>query len=110
MLAAADEFLAPLAGVRWIQPAGGLYVWVELPEGVDAGPSGRLFDLALENGVLYVPGEYCFPQASHSRASGALAVEHRPVNGMRLSFGVQSCQRIRQGMAALAQAIQAAME
>lgn len=110
MLAAADEFLAPLRGVRWFHPTGGLYVWVELPEGVDAGPSGRLFDLALENGVLYVPGEYCFPQAGHSRAKGALAVEQRPASGMRLSFGVQSCQRIRQGMSALAQAIQAAME
>lgn len=110
MLAAADEFLAPLPGVRWIRPTGGLYVWVELPDGIEAGPSGRLFDLAVAKGVLYVPGEYCFPQMDQSRPDGALAVDERRANGMRLSFGVQSCPRIRQGMAALAQAIQAAME
>lgn len=110
MLAAADEFLAPLPGVRWIRPTGGLYVWVELPQGVEAGPSGRLFDLAVEKGVLYVPGEYCFPQPTQWQGNGASAARHRRANGMRLSFGVQSSPRIRQGMAALAQAIQAAME
>jgi 2-aminoadipate transaminase len=110
MLAAADQYLAPLPGVRWVRPSGGLYVWVELPEGIDAGPAGRLFGLALERGVLYVPGEYCFPHAAHSPEQGSATAGSRPTNGMRLSFGVQPCQRIEQGMAALAQAIQAAME
>jgi 2-aminoadipate transaminase len=95
MLSAAEEYFAPIAGVRWVRPRGGLYVWVELPAGVDAGPSGQLFERAIAEGVLYVPGEFCFP---------AEGVEPRP-GTMRLSFGVQSPERIRQGTAALARAI-----
>ncbi|HET6881323.1 MAG TPA: PLP-dependent aminotransferase family protein [Pirellulales bacterium] len=95
MLAAAEEHLAPLGGVTWVHPQGGLYLWVELPHQIDAGPNGSLFDLAIGEGVLYVPGEFCFP------AEGA---EVRR-STMRLSFGVQSCERIHQGIAALARAI-----
>jgi 2-aminoadipate transaminase len=61
MLDAAQDYLGPLPGVHWRQPSGGLYVWVELPEHIDTGPNGRLFDAAVENGVLYVPGQYCYP-------------------------------------------------
>jgi 2-aminoadipate transaminase len=98
MLAAADEFLAGLPGVSWQRPTGGLYIWLRLPEGFDAGPSGTLFDAALAEGVLYVPGEYCFPG------------EGQPVekNTMRLSFGVQGAVEIRRGIEALSRAIQSA--
>ena len=40
MLEAAEEELGSVPGVTWERPAGGLYVWVQLPEGVDAGPDG----------------------------------------------------------------------
>ena len=95
MLGAADEFLGPIGGVRWVRPTGGLYVWLELPEHVDTGLSGPLFNRAVDEGVLYVPGEYCYPG------------EGRPVwkNTIRLSFGIQSCESIRQGMEALGRAI-----
>ncbi|MDA1050893.1 MAG: PLP-dependent aminotransferase family protein [Planctomycetota bacterium] len=97
MLSAADEFLAPLEGVTWRRPTGGLYVWATLPPRIDTGPAGELFDRSIVEGMLYVPGQYCYP------------VEGQPVakNTMRLSFGVQSCERIRAGIAALARAIQA---
>ncbi len=96
LLAAADEFLAPIAGVTWTRPGGGLYVWAELPDDIDTGPNGRLFDAAVAEGVIYVPGQYGFPG------------EGEPVrkNTMRLSFGVQSCEKIRDGIRALAAAIQ----
>lgn len=96
MLSAAETHLSRLAGVHWIEPAGGLYVWAEVPEHVDAGPEGPLFEAAIAEGVLYVPGQYCYP------------VEGVPVrrNTMRLSFGVQSCEGIEQGIAALARAIE----
>ncbi|MEK6235961.1 MAG: PLP-dependent aminotransferase family protein, partial [Planctomycetales bacterium] len=99
MLDAADEFLAPLPGTRWRRPSGGLYVWLELPESLDAGPDGLLFDLALQEGMLYVPGHYCYPE------------EGRPVsrNTIRLSFGAQSPERIRQGVEALARAVRRAL-
>jgi 2-aminoadipate transaminase len=100
MLSAAEEHFRPIAGARWVRPRGGLYVWVELPRQLDAGPNGKLFHLAIAEGVLYVPGEFCFP---------AEGVEPRS-SSMRLSFGVQSCERIRQGMAALARAIRLARE
>lgn len=95
MLQAARQHLAPL-GCRWVEPGGGLYVWLTLPEHVDAGPAGRLFDLALEQGMLYVPGQFFYP------------AEGEPVhkNTIRLSFGVQSPAKIREGMAKLADAIE----
>jgi 2-aminoadipate transaminase len=95
VLDAADRFLAPLGGIRWVRPAGGLYVWLRLPESIDTGLSGSLFDRAVEEGVLYVPGEYCYPR------------EGCPVprNMLRLSFGIPSCEAIQRGVEALARAI-----
>ena len=95
MLDAAREHLAPLAGVRWYEPTGGLYVWVTLPEGMDAGMDGPLFEAALGEGVLYVPGQYCYPSRGERVCS----------NTIRLSFGVQSCAKIREGVEKLARAI-----
>jgi 2-aminoadipate transaminase len=95
ILDAADEFLAPIGGIRWVRPTGGHYVWLRLPEPIDTGVSGPLFDLAAREGVLYVPGEFCYPK------------EGQPVprNMLRLSFAFPSCQSIRQGVEALARAI-----
>jgi 2-aminoadipate transaminase len=95
MLDAADEFLGNLPGVHWIAPRGGLYVWLTLPEEIDTGPAGMLYHQAVREGVLYVPGQYCF-------AREGIAPQH---NTIRLSFGVQSPQRIRQGMECLGRAI-----
>jgi len=94
-MGAADEFLAPLGGVRWMRPAGGLYVWLRLPEEIDAGIESPLFDKAVSEGVLYVPGEYCFPR------------EGVPVrkSTIRLSFGVQDRLGLRRGIESLARAI-----
>jgi 2-aminoadipate transaminase len=96
MLDAADEYLSPLEGVTWLRPTGGLYVWATLPSQIDTGPAGELFDRSMAEGMLYVPGQYCFPNEGQRPAK----------NTMRLSFGVQSCERIREGIAALARAIQ----
>jgi 2-aminoadipate transaminase len=95
MLRAMDEFLAGIPGLKWRRPNGGLYVWLELPEGLDAGPSGSLIQHAMDEGVLYVPGEYCYP------AQG----EPRRVNTIRLSFGVQTPENIRRGIEALSRAL-----
>ncbi len=93
-LAAFAQWLAPL-GVGWVRPTGGLYVWLQLPATIDTGVSGALFDRAVEEGVLYVPGECCYPRLGHPRRSHMI----------RLSFGVPSCQAIRQGVEALGRAI-----
>jgi 2-aminoadipate transaminase len=95
MLEACDEYLRPIEGVTWRVPTGGLYVWAQMPGRVATGPQGELFECAIQEGVLYVPGEYCF-------AAEGEPIEH---NTMRLSFGVQSCDRIREGIKALATAV-----
>ncbi|REK17980.1 MAG: PLP-dependent aminotransferase family protein [Planctomycetota bacterium] len=95
MLKAMDDFLGDIPGARWHRPTGGLYVWLELPEGMDAGPGGLLIEHALAEGVLYVPGEYCYPS------------EGEPVrrDRIRLSFGVQTAENIRRGVESLSRAI-----
>lgn len=94
-LRAADEFLGPIGGIQWMRPSGGLYVWLRLPEHVDTGLGGRLFPRALAEGVLYVPGEYCYPAEGQAR----------PRNMLRLSFGAVTGQELREGLRALATAI-----
>jgi 2-aminoadipate transaminase len=94
MLAALDHELGEPGLCRYTRPEGGLYVWVEVLSGVDTGLHGPLFERALEEGVLYVPGGYCFPEPTET--SHAF---------MRLSFGVQSEQRIPDGIAKLARAL-----
>ncbi len=95
VLEAADQFLAPIGGIHWVRPAGGLYVWLRLPEHIDTGLSAALFDRAVDQGVLYVPGECCYPEAPRPAAK----------NMLRLSFGIPSCESIRRGIEALARAI-----
>jgi 2-aminoadipate transaminase len=92
---AAQASLASLPGVRWIVPDGGLYVWLELPPSVPSGLDGQLFHRAIERGVLYVPGEYCYPDEGASKQR----------NTIRLSFGVPSPAAITEGIAALGDAI-----
>ena len=96
MLAAADEFFSDLDGVSWYTPSGGLYVWMSLPEHVPTGFDSELFNQAAKvNKVMYVPGELCHPVIDGSR----------PDHQMRLSYGVQSEDGIREGMKRLANAV-----
>ncbi len=49
------------AGVSWTYPMGGLFLWVRLPEGLDAS---NLLTKALKKKVAYVPGSVFFPDGS----------------------------------------------
>jgi 2-aminoadipate transaminase len=96
MLEAADEHFSGLPDVTWVHPHGGLYVWMSLPPSVQTGFRSRLFEVAVKNeGVMYVPGELCY----------AGAADTVPRNQMRLSYGVQSPDGIREGMRRLAAAV-----
>jgi 2-aminoadipate transaminase len=95
VLKAADDYLRPIPGIGWVRPEGGLYVWLTLPESIDTGLSGPLFDRAVEEGVLYVPGEFCYPKEGRPAAK----------NRIRLSFGIPSCEDARRGVEALGRAI-----
>jgi 2-aminoadipate transaminase len=93
MLAALQQEMQGL-DVQWNQPAGGMFLWARLPEGMDAV---KLLPLAVERGVAFVPGAAFYADAADPRT-------------LRLSFVTASTTQIRQGMAALADAIRALRE
>jgi 2-aminoadipate transaminase len=92
-----NKSLGNRSNCRWIDPAGGLYVWLSLPDSIDTGPTGSLFQEALDQGVLYVPGQYCYPGEGVEVGSSTI----------RLSYGVQQEAGIRKGIDLLANAISA---
>ncbi len=101
MLRAIDREFAGLDGVTWVRPAGGMYVWMRLPQMIQTGFDSPLFQQATKvNRVMYVPGELCYPSAWRDR----------PRCEMRLSFGVQSEAGIEEGIRRLAAAVHAVIE
>jgi 2-aminoadipate transaminase len=100
MLAAAEQYFGDLPGVSWVRPEGGLYVWMSLPAAVETGFDSPLFKRAAKvEGVMYVPGELSYGGAP----------EQRRRNQMRLSFGVETPDRIAEGMRRLAAAVRAVL-
>ena len=79
-------------GCRWNVPSGGMFFWVELPEGVDAT---ALLPKAVALGMAYVPGAAFY------------AAEPRS-NTLRLSFVTVAAPLIERGVALLAQALKEA--
>jgi 2-aminoadipate transaminase len=87
MRAALDTHMP--AGCRWTVPSGGMFFWLELPEGVDAV---ALLPAAVALGMAYVPG-------------AAFFAENGKANTMRLSFVTVGPADIDRGVALLAQAL-----
>ncbi|WP_300708178.1 PLP-dependent aminotransferase family protein [Limnohabitans sp.] len=88
MLAALEREMAGL-GLSWNRPVGGMFLWVQLPQGLKAIP---LLDKAVEKGVAFVPGSAFYAGAANE-------------NTLRLSFVTATVDQINTGMAALAAAI-----
>ena len=88
-----DAMLADLAdfpaGTRYTRPEGGLFIWVELPEGIDVK---SLLDQAVERHVAYVPGTHFFADGGHE-------------NTLRLNFSNSTVEQIHEGMAVLREII-----
>jgi 2-aminoadipate transaminase len=82
------------------EATGGLYFWARLPQRVQTGPKSKLFQRALENNVLYVPGELCYAD-DPSRS--------KPRNEMRLSFGGAPDAAISEGIARLGEALRSVL-
>ena len=72
-------------GTKHTVPEGGLFVWAELPEGVDGLAA---FDAAVEAGVAFVPGTHFYPDGGH-------------LNTLRLNFSMCDVETIERGMAKL---------
>ncbi|MBI1177671.1 aminotransferase class I/II-fold pyridoxal phosphate-dependent enzyme [bacterium] len=82
----------------WGQPQGGLYFWARIHGRGRSGAKSRLFQSALANDVLYVPGALCYADDS---------TRPKPDNELRLSFGSATEDDISEGIARLARAIRA---
>ena len=80
MLAALDRHAPP--GVRWKRPEGGMFVWLELPEHIDAA---LLLKQAIRQDIAFVPGGAFFPDGSGR-------------NTMRLSFSLSDEAQIEVGI------------
>ena len=78
------------AGCRWNVPSGGMFFWVELPEGLDAM---QLLPHAVERGMAFVPG-------------AAFYAAQPKANTLRLSFVTVPPERIETGIALLARALE----
>jgi 2-aminoadipate transaminase len=83
MLGALDRYFPKEA--TWNKPEGGMFIWVNLPKGVD---SSKLLAKAIEQNVAFVPGAPFY------------AVDPQP-NTLRLSFVTVPQDKIESGMQVL---------
>ena len=77
------SLLAKCGGVaRYTKPQGGLFIFAELNEGMDAL---AMLKKCVEKGVAYVPGTHFYPGGGHE-------------NTLRLNFSMSTLEQIRAGM------------
>ena len=81
-------------GVTFTRPEGGLFIWVELPEALNAL---KLLPKAIEKHVAYVPGTHFFADGGH-------------LNTLRLNFSNSTIEQIRTGMNALREVFEEALK
>jgi 2-aminoadipate transaminase len=79
--------------VKWTRPHGGMFLWVILPEGLNAA---ELFNEAVKLKVAYVPGAPFFPNGGGE-------------NTMRLNFSNANPEMIQEGIIRLAKVIKDAI-
>lgn len=75
--------------VKCTYPHGGLFLWVELPEGIDAR---KMLMACIENNVAYVPGDSFFPASKKK-------------NYFRLNFSYNDESVIEEGIKRLGEAL-----
>lgn len=83
MIKAIEDYLPE--GVKFVKPEGGLFTWVEMPEGVDAR---AVLTRAIEKGVAFVPGDAFYPNGGHE-------------NTLRLNFSNTPPEKIKDGIRVL---------
>ena len=92
-----DALLAALErempdGVRWTRPAGGFFLWLTLPEPLEAE---AVLAEATERGVLFAPGVHFFAEASEGGSR----------RNLRLPFSFLSETQMAEGVKILADVI-----
>lgn len=88
MLNALEKYLTD-TGVQWNTPDGGMFLWVKLPQGMNAAD---MLPKAVERNVAYVPGAAFYSGTAQNHT-------------LRLSFVTASVEQINLGIALLAQTI-----
>ena len=81
-------------GCRWTRPAGGFYVWLQLPAGIDAK---AMLPRAISSRVAYVPGIGFYADGSGSQYA-------------RLCYAFPGPERIEEGVRRLAATVKGEME
>ncbi|WP_185047832.1 aminotransferase-like domain-containing protein [Thermocatellispora tengchongensis] len=92
MLSSLEALMPP--GCAWTRPAGGFFVWMTVPEGLD---SKAILPRAVAERVAFVPGTGFFSDSQGARQ-------------MRLSYCYPQPDRIREGVRRLAGVIEQEME
>jgi 2-aminoadipate transaminase len=92
LLAALEQYMPP--GCSWTHPAGGFYVWLTVPEGLD---TKSMLPRAVTQRVAYVPGTAFYADGLGSRQ-------------MRLSFCYPTPERISEGVRRLAAVLDGELE
>src|SRR3954447_9333177 len=87
LLAGLEEFLPE--GTRCTRPEGGLFIWVELPDGYDAE---AILARAIEAGIAFVPGKYFYAGEA-------------PANTLRVSFATATPAELTEAAQRLCAAI-----
>ena len=93
-------------GVRWTHPEGGLFLFLEFPEGFD---SVDFYGTALSNGIAYVAGSFFYPQPVRGNGRGDCrqgcgnAFRRPGANTMRLNFSFMPPEKIEEGIIRLSE-------
>ncbi len=82
------------AGAKYTRPRGGMNLWIELPQPLDAA---ELLPSAEREGVTYLPGRY-------------FAVSHSRANALRISFAAMTPEEIHSGLATLGRIFAGALD
>ena len=89
MIEALEKYMPKNAGIKWVKPEGGLFMWLQLPKQISAD---EMFYDAVERKVAYVIGS-----AFHCDGTGQ--------NTMRLNFSFPTIKEIDQGIKRIAEVI-----
>jgi 2-aminoadipate transaminase len=93
MIRAMEEHFPP--EVKWTTPQGGLFLWVRMPECMDAE---EVLQVAVEEKVAFVPGHAFYPGGGDGHCC------------MRLNFSNAKPELIAAGIERLGRAIKRMME
>ena len=89
-----DLYFPEEMGVTWTKPEGGLFLWLTLPESINAH---ELFYDAIEFKVAFVPGDVFFG-------------ENPKINTMRLNFSFSSKEQLTEAIKRLSECIKSRLD